>query len=681
MIGGLLLTGGAAWLAYRYFRDRTGLRPGIRDTSERGGPRGDGPPLVESAGSPPAEANPPDAPDEAAVRRGLAVSCSSLVMVSAGHLTRSSLLTMGGVPLVVLAGAGFVHESWRMWREERRPVAIMDGVVITMALVTGQFATTALLATLAYGSRLLLNATEDRSRESTRLLFAELPRTVWLRRDGQEIEVPLSAVEIGEAILVEAGQVVPFDGSITQGRGRLDERALTGESMPVEKTVGDPVFATTIVLEGRVLLTADRSGGDCIAADVTATLSQASDYRERVRQRGERLIDEGVAPTAAAGVTTLVLRGSNAALAVLFCSFGYILRYVGPIAVLNYLRVASQNGVLVKDGRALEVLGAIDTVVLDKTGTLTEDQLQILRVEPLCELDEPTLFALVAGLEARQTHPIARTLVAGATERGVPVEPLEGVAVELGLGLRALVDGVDVAIGSRTYMVDRGIDVTSVVGLEDEVDAGVTRIYVGRGDDLVGWIELGPRIRPEAVSVVEALHARGLEVVILSGDREGPTRRLAAEVGADAYHAEVLPDEKARVIEAMQQAGRRVCFIGDGINDAIALKQADVSISLSGATAVARDTAAVVLMSGTLEQVDWLFGLAGRMRDNLDVSVALSTAPSALCVAGVYVFGFGFGHAILIYQFSLIAGLVNAMRPVLAERAASPDAQGEDGRR
>jgi len=595
----------------------------------------------------------------------LALAGGALVLAAAGTLAWAPLL-LASLPLFAVAIGDLYVAAWRRWRSERRlGLTLVDALTYTAALALGQILAAALMLLVNNASARLARLAEDRARVQLAHLQDRLPQRVWVVRGEVEVEVPLADVSEGDILAVEAGDIVPVDGFVSDGAARVDERLLTGESWPNDKAVGDRVFACTNVIEGRIRVRVERSGESTLTARLVQVMIQTDDYRALVRARGEYVAEIGVMPTLLASVVTLPLLGLEAALAVLFASFGQGMRHTGPIAALTYLRAAAANGILVKDGRALESLATVDTVVFDKTGTLTEDSFELGQVFVGAATDEATLLGLVAAAETRQEHPFAAALVEAAKARGVVVPALEDVSVEVGMGLRARINGLAVTIGSARLMsVER---IARPEHLEARLAAesthGASQIHVAVDGVLAGVFELLPRLRPEAQAVVDALHARGLRVEIVSGDREDATRAAAEALGVGAYRAGVLPSGKAAVIEALRSQGRRVCFVGDGINDALALRAADVPVSLASGSSIAAEAAAIVLMDGGLQGFVPLLDLARGLDRDQKIGTALSIAPGVATLAGVYLAGFGLVHAVVLHNVALGLALIHAMTP------------------
>jgi P-type E1-E2 ATPase len=331
------------------------------------------------------------------------------------------------------------------------------------------------------------------------------------------------------------------------------------------------------------------------------------------------------------------------------------------------LAMCSQRGVLVKDGRALDLLCEIDTVLFDKTGTLTRERPEVGRIVAANGHKTLEILRYAAAAEQRFHHPIALAILQKAAEAGLDVPRIDSAQYRVGHGISVGVEGHTIRVGSRRFMELEGILLTpeAVTALDKSDREGHSMVMVAVDDALGGALELRASVRPEVPEIITGLRARGIKyIAIISGDRDAPTRKLAAELGIDRYFAQVLPTEKADYVEKLQQEGRKVCFVGDGINDAIALKKANVSISLRGATSIATDTAHVVFMEPGLGKLCELRDIAFDLQRNVRISWGLIVAPNILCIAGVFTLGFGIAASVLTNNVAALGALVNGVWPM-----------------
>lgn len=603
--------------------------------------------------------------------------CSATLALTAAIVFFYPALAPLSVIAIIYSAFPYYELGYQSFFKRRQiEVTISDVIVITGLLLLGYLLTAAVMGWfIALGEKLLIE-TENNSRKKLVNIFGEQIRTVWVQAAGAELEISFEELKVGDIVVVNAGDMIPVDGVIVEGVATVDQHALTGESQPLEKATGDNVLASTILLSGRIGVCVEQTGQDTIAARISTILDNTADFTSSTQARGMEIANIYTPPTLALSAITLSLLGSNSALAIITSSLGYNMRVVSPISVLNYLKILSEQGILIKDGRALELLDRVDTVVFDKTGTLTLDQPRLGKIH-LCrgiEISENELLMYAASAEYRQTHPIALAILEAANGRGIDLPPISEAAYEIGYGIKVKVGECLVRVGSLRFMEMEGIVISEEMKnlQEDSFEEGSSLIGVALNDQLAGMIELNPTLRPEVKNILSELKQSNKSLYIVSGDHEKPTQRLAIELGIDHYFAETLPENKADLIEGLQKEGRYVCFVGDGINDSIALKKANVSISIKGAATVATDTAQIVLMDGTLNQLGQLFKIASDFEGNMKNNFRMSMVPGLICIGGVYFFNFGVVSGLAIYNLGLIAGLTNAMLPLKKYRSA-PD--------
>ncbi len=522
------------------------------------------------------------------------------------------------------------------------------------AMATGYYFTAALGAMLYYIGYKLLLKTEDKSKQKLINIFGENPRFVWLLREGVEIQIAFDDLRVGDVIVISAGEMIPVDGAITDGMASINQHMLTGEEQPAEKGVGEEVFAATIVLAGRICVRVEKTGAETVAAQIADILRHTADFKTFVQTRGEAVADRWVLPTLGVSAFALSTLGPASAIAVISANFSEVLRIASPLSLLNFLNLASQEGILIKDGRSLELLSQVDTIIFDKTGTLTLEQPYVGALYTCNGLNENELLAYAAAAEVKQTHPIARAILQEMQERALEIPEVDTVAYEVGYGIRVQIADQLIRVGSARFMEAEGISISDATYSQQQQahEQGASLVYVAIDAQLGGCIALYTTLRPEAASVLRGLRQRNLDIYLISGDHEQPTKRLAQTLGIDQYFAQVLPEAKAALVEQLQQEGRSVCFVGDGINDTIALKTAQVSISLRGASTAAIDTAQVLLLDGTLKQLDYVFDLARRFDANLKTSLAMTLGPGFICVGGVFLLHFGILSSIMFYNIS-----------------------------
>ncbi len=585
-------------------------------------------------------------------------------------------------PLGFLAAAGALFVSRDVFLNALRCLArerklTNDAVVITSSFITlayGYYFIVALTAFVWPYTRHVLYKVKQDSRADYTDIFRLQARTVWLRLDGVEIETPLENVKIDDVVAINAGQTIPVDGRVAEGAATVDQHILTGEAAPVERGVGDPVFALTVVLSGKIYVRVEKTGAATAAAHIARVLDRTVDFKTGRQLRAEHVADRLVLPAFLSAFVAWPVLGFGAAASLLDAHPKYKTTLASSFGLLNYFKVATRDGLLIKDGRTLELLHAVDTVVFDKTGTLTLAQPHVARVYVLAPRTAAEVLALAAAAERHQSHPIAIAILHAARARALPVPPTREADYKVGYGLTVTIEASTVRVGSMRFMEMEAIAVPPVIiGIQARChDEGHSLVLVAVDGAVVGAVELHTSVRPEARRVVDGLRRRGItSMYIISGDHETPTRRLAEALGIDHYFAETLPEDKAALIAGLQEAGKVVCYVGDGINDSIAMRKSHVSVSLRGASTLATDTAEVVLLDESLNQLGRLLDIARECRTNTTVTMTSVLVPSILCVGGVLLGTITFAHARLLNIAGLLAGVGAAMLPRLTHRPSA----------
>ncbi len=588
-------------------------------------------------------------------------------------------------PLFAAAGTVAVlylaKELFFLIRKDFQRGHYLSVYLVGLAMLLGMIATGHLLLAACTGVMSsffagLINRLEDSSEQQLISVFSGHPEHVWLLRDGMEIQVDFHSLQAGDRLVVNAGEVIPADGRIESGEGQIDQHLLTGESQPVEKAAGDTVFASTLLLSGRLTIAVSSAGNDTMAAKIGNILNQTRSYKDNLIIRGRKVADRLLPVEMGLSAITLPLLGPNAAIAVLWANLGGNMAPLGSLSVLTYLQILSRHNILVKDGRVFELLRQVDTVVFDKTGTLTLEQPVVGQIYVLGQHDAAAVLRWAAAAERRQPHPIAKAILAKAeAEEGLSLPELDEASYVVGYGIKVMAEGRFICVGSARFLEREGIALPDeAMRIQQQAeDASCSLIYVAVDNQLVGILEMQPAIRPEAAAAIQHLQRRGIQVCIISGDHERPTRSLAEHLGIDHFFAEVLPESKADHVERLKKEGRFVCFVGDGINDAIALKAAHISISLKGASTAATDTAQIILMDGTLNHLEPLFQFADEFEETMRRNLALSVVPGSLTIGGVYLLHLSIAMSMGIFYASFFAGLGNVIWPLIKHQEEQPD--------
>jgi len=602
----------------------------------------------------------------------LALCTASIPLAAIAQFAMPALLPVSAALFAYTSFPSFRRAYDVLTKERRLGVDVLDSIVVLGCLASLQVLPGAILAwCLAFG-RFLVRRTEDSSKKLLLGAFGKQPRYVWLVPNGKlgddiEIRVPLDRLEKGDVVVVHTGEVVPVDGIIVDGLAMIDQHALTGESSPAEKGVGDRVFASTIMVAGKMYVAVEKSGSETATAQIAQILNDTAGYKLASQHRGEQLADKAVIPTLALGTLAWATIGSHGAVAALNSDLGTGIRMAAPLGMLSTLALCAQKGILVKDGRALDLLCEVDTVLFDKTGTLTRERPEVGRMIATNGFKPLQILRFAAAAERRFHHPIALAILQKAQELGLRLPSTDTTQYKVGYGIAVGIDGRRVRVGSRRFMEMEGVPLTPEVEavLDDAHREGHSIVMIAVDNELGGALELRASIRPEVSGIVRGLRERGIKhIAIISGDHEAPTRKLAEELGMDRYFAQVLPADKADYVEQLQKEGRKVCFVGDGINDAIALKKANVSISLRGATSIATDTAHVVFMEQGLGKLCELRDIARDLERNVRNSWIMILVPNIACIVGVFTMGFGIGASVVTNNVAALGALANGLWPM-----------------
>jgi Cu2+-exporting ATPase len=534
-----------------------------------------------------------------------------------------------------------------------------------MCLVSGQILAASIAIIIAsYADRLQLK-TEQETRQKLVNLFDRQVDEVWLVKNGVESKISIEQLQAGDVIAIHTGEMIPVDGVLNEGFISVDQHMLTGESQPVEKGVGEQVFASTLVLAGKAYVSVDKVGTETVSAQIADILDNTLHYtQQNVVARSTQFTDRQAVPVLVSTAAVFLVSGFYPATSFIIAWSPGRVRVLSSIAMLKHLDIASSEGLLVKDGRALEQFNHIDVMVFDKTGTLTDDQPEVGEIHVCNDFTARQVLGYTATAESNLTHPIARAIVQAAQSADItlPDETLMS-EYQLGYGISGRINGQLVRVGSRRFMEKENILIPDhVEQIYNNIHTtGSSAIFAALENQLMGVIELRPTIRPETQRVIQSLRDNGVErIAIVSGDHESPTKALAAQLGVDDYVSEALPQDKVNYIKKMQSNNKVVCFVGDGVNDSLALKQAHVGISMTGASNIATETAHIVLMKHDLSLLSDLALLSKSLNKTNDRNMFIaSLAPGVAGTCLAVLLNVGAFPVILLGMGALGLGLVN----------------------
>jgi len=582
-------------------------------------------------------------------------------------ISNALLLFILSTPAVFWSGQIFFVGAYRALRNRTLDMSVLvalsvgSGYLFSVAatfLFEGEVfyeAAVVLLAFVLFGHWLEMRARAGAS-DAIRALLDLAPPKATVIRDGQPVEVPTSEVVVGDIVLIRPGDKLPVDGEVIEGSSTVDESMVTGESLPLEKTVGSKVIGATINKTGSFRFRAMKVGADTALAQIVRLVQIAQNSKAPAQRLADRAAQWLVAAAVVFGLLTFAgwywLAGATfvfaltLAITVVIIACPDALGLATPTAIMVGTGLGALNGILFKNATALEQASKIGAVIFDKTGTLTVGQPRVVEVVAVGNpVSESELLRFVASAESSSEHPLALAVIEAAKAKGVDVPGSAGFEAIPGHGLQAQVDGRTVLVGNRKLMRDRGIALNGLGERAATLEgAGRTVVYAAVDGAAAGVIAIADAVRPSAKEAIERLHGLGIQVAMLTGDNRATAERIAGELGLDTVFAEVLPGDKAAKVKELQGSGKLVAMVGDGINDAPALAQADVGIAIGAGTDVAMETADVVLMKS--DPLDVLGAIAlsratvRKMRQNLFWAVGYNTIAFPIA-AGVFYPPFG----------------------------------------
>ncbi len=524
---------------------------------------------------------------------------------ASGNLNMFSLIAMG-------VGAAYLFSLVAVAAPDIFPAGFRmeDGTVGVY------FEAAAVIVTLVLLGQVMELRARERTGSAIRALLDMAAKTARvIRPDGSEQEIPLEDVQVGDRLRVRPGDKVPVDGEVVDGRSSVDESMITGEPMPVEKVAGDPVTGATINGTGSFIMEAKQVGADTLLAQIVVMVAKAQRSRAPIQKFADRVAGRfvpaviGVAMLAFIawtvwGPSPALAYALVAAVAVLIIACPCALGLATPMSIMTATGRGAQAGVLIKNAEALERFAKVDTLIVDKTGTLTVGKPKLVAVLPAAGHDADEVLRLAASLERGSEHPLAEAIVSGAEERGVALAEADDFRAVTGKGVTGRVDGRPVALGNARLLADLGISAQDFPGEADaRRDQGETVMFVVLDGSVAGLVSVADPVKESTPAALKALHALGFRIIMATGDNERTARAVAARLGIDEIRADVLPADKARIIQELQAAGRQVAMAGDGVNDAPALAQADVGIAMGTGADVAIESAGLTLVKGNLDGI------------------------------------------------------------------------------
>jgi Cd2+/Zn2+-exporting ATPase/Cu+-exporting ATPase len=542
-------------------------------------------------------------------------------------------------------------------------------MALTAALAIKEFTTALFILFFVLGAEMLEQLTVERGRKAIQNLLDLLPQNALVRRDGYLQELPIAQVQAGDVVVIRPAAEIPVDGAVVAGRSTVDQSSITGESAPVEKLPGAAVFAGTTNHSGVLEVRAERLGRDTVFGRIIDAVEKAEHSRAPIQKLADRLAAWLVYLAIASALVTLALTHNvRSTIAVVIVAGACGVAAGTPLAVLGAIGRAARGGAIVKGGRYMEALGTIDTVVLDKTGTLTFGEPYVLEVIPCPGVNPETVVEMAAIAERPSEHPLARAILKKAGQLGSPVRDPETFEYLPGKGVRCSWIGEEILVGNALLLS----------GIEDfewqlrTLPEEARDILVACGGRLLGGLRVEDVLRPEAVEAVARIRSMGMDTLLLTGDRSRVAEKVARELAAQGFGAELLPEQKLERVEELMRSGKRVAMVGDGINDAPALARATVGIAMGSGTDLARHSASVLLLGNNLLDFAELLNTARRARRIIFFNFGGTVAVDAV---GVFLAAIGVLNPLLaavVHVASELTFILNSAR-LIPSRSRKPD--------
>jgi len=565
-----------------------------------------------------------------------------------------------GIAAALIGGYPIFKEAYENIVERKMTMELSMAIALLSAMAIGEFFTALVITAFVLAAEVLEGLTVGRGRRAIQDLINFLPRTVSARRNNEVVEIPAESLQIGDTVIVKPGGRIPVDGVVLGGKSFVEQAAITGEAMPVEKLPGDLVYAGTINQSGALEVAAQKLGRDTTFGKIIEAVERAEKSRAPIQKTADRLAGYLVYFALGAAVLTFIISHNvRSTISVVIVAGACGIAAGTPLAILGAIGRAARQGAIIKGGLYLEALAEVDTVLLDKTGTLTFGMPQIQEVVSADGFTPQEIIATASIAERRSEHPLAKAIIARAAELRIPsVEPDE-FSYTPGRGVRVTYRGEEILVGGRTLLTEHSVNgILPATGNGQ----GASEVYVACGGRMLGVIHIADVLRPEAKAAVAAMREMGLKTILLSGDAQAVTASVGQNLGVDQAIGELLPDQKAKWVGELRQKNRKVAMVGDGINDAPALVEANVGIAMGSGTDVARESADVILIGSDLSKLVATLRIARRCRGIIMQNFAGTLIVDSI---GVGMAAFGFLNPLLaafIHVTSELAFILNSTR-------------------
>lgn len=606
---------------------------------------------------------PPSSPK----RIPLALPSLSLLLA----LSSNPVIFAINLPLIFWNAIPIGMRAYKVWHNESRlNVDFLDVLAISASLAQANPLAGSIIVWLVKLGDWIRDLTAAGSRRAIAELLEFQSKTAWIVRNGEVVSIPAKSLAVEDIVVVYPGEVIPVDGEIVDGSATIDQKTITGEGLPVVRGKGEAAFAATVIREGQIRIRALRVGDGTTAGQIAHLVESAPIGDTRMQNHAERFADRLVVPTLALATGTAAITADfTRFLNLVIVDYGTGIRVSAPTSMLASMTHAARAGIITKSGAHIERLAEADTVVFDKTGTLTHGSPAVVDVIPYSNhLSASQLLGLAAAAETKLQHPVAEALRAKAADLGVAVPPCDETTYRLGLGVEGEVGGFYVHVGNKRFMRQSGISTEISNSDRPALDErGFSVLYIAVDGMLAGLIPYSDKIRPESKPVIAKLHAMGIKnTIMLTGDNDVVARAVCKQIGLTRHFADMLPGDKADVIQTLQKEGKVVAMVGDGINDSPALSFADIGIAMKHGAEVAHESANIVLMEDSLwklvKAVEISRDAVGLIKQNYFIVGAMNTAALALALPGNLVTP---EITALISNGSAILASLNGARPTL----------------
>jgi Cu2+-exporting ATPase len=600
----------------------------------------------------------------------LALPTISLAMAFSSNPALSAL----NMPLMLWNAFPIAKRAWKVWSNEKRlNIDVLDTLAITSSVMQGNPLAGCIVTWLIKLGDWIRDLTAAGSRRAISELLEFQSQTAWVLRDGDVVSIPAPELRVGDLVVVYPGEMIPVDGDILEGHATIDQKTITGEGLPVSRGKGEAAYAATVIREGQITIRALRVGAATTAGQIVHLVESAPIGDTRMQNHAERFADRLVTPTLALAAGTAAVTGDfNRFLSLVIVDYGTGIRVAAPTSVLSSMTDAARAGIIIKSGGHMEKLAEVDTIVFDKTGTLTHGTPAVIDILSYQDSITPNhLLGLAAAAETKLQHPVAEALRSKARQLKVNVPTCNETTYSIGLGVEGQVNGYYVHVGNERFMRQCNIAVGKAALDRSALDEqGFSGLYIAVDGTLAGLVPYSDEIRQESRPVVQKLHGMGItSSIMLTGDNSVVARAVCRNIGLTKHFADMLPADKASVIQDLQRAGRRVAMVGDGINDSPALSFADVGIAMKHGAEVTHESADVILMEDSLwklvKAIEISQGAVRLIRQNYAIVASLNTLALGLALPGGLITP---EVTALISNGSAILASMNGIRPILRYR-------------